>query len=1816
MIPVAPSCKLYGVVRFIPFRLWVVFLCVICAATPRLNSQIIDEPVAVPVKFSGYNPGYRGGGGVTLTLNGLVSSRSNPGHSPTLTTSLEVGKSYGVVLTRTGVISTASATFKAPAGYYFLINGVRDNKFSSSSTTARTLRLIPVDAPPAATPGAASSLASGRMRWSVSLGSLPNGNSAGTLDLVGGAISDWTDFYRPAALEFESDSPVDVTVHRATPSGGLNAIRQVAAPQVFVDVVILTATSYEIRVYHPTQATGSTYPKPLTGLPFLVYRLEQDGSPTKLRITKTSRNPSSATDTTAPVARVDYTTLERSGTYPTFTWTLIDWTQDGHPPLTREVRQWSGNTSGGHDELITQLDEDDEVVSVVDRVHTGHPWGHTPTQMIVGEVSDSPVTANTEYYTNSSHIGSYGMPRQNTSTGGAWSIMEYQAATETDKAGVVSRTFAPYLNTPATPPLIPDLNQGVVMSYAYENDAFGMPTRVTSVETKINGVLVSKSTSTYGSASANGQQLVHRTTKDQINQAGEFIQTDMSYYREDTYDEFFRGQIRMSAPSIGAKQSYIRQRGNLNTGTYAFSVQSSGKATRIGVVSGSSLSSQDAIYLTTHAGYDLADLYILPNKSTLEWTLRDAYARVVRTESHIWDGTTWQLVGWTNFEYNLNSQLVSSLSHNGDIYEAGYSGEFKTWERSATGKYVSYAYDVHGRLVATTDQGYGTQPDLVSTVEYDGAHRAIRETISSPATTETLVTERTYDLAGRVRTESRPGHGSIIYSYDPTARRSTVTAPDLTYVTTEAYIDGQAYSQTGTGTVPAYTTYGVESDGRRWTRTDVLTPTSPRWQKGWVDWLNRPIRAERPGFSGQGDFVEENLYDPTTGQLVRVNRTGTAPTLYAYDTLGARTHSALDVNQNGVIDLAGPDRVSGSDSWLAFEEGAWWAAERSFGYISAGSAAETTLGSSRRRLNGFTGTLRGESRATDVEGNIATSFTYVDRAIRTVSSEQFAPGVANPATSVAVNGQAVTSTAPDGLVSTPGYDALRRPVSAVDPRTGTYTTTYYPGTTLVHTQIDARNVTVATYTYDVLGRRIAVTDTDGKTSRVSFHPFGGVSRQWGDTAIPVSYGYDDYGQRVTQSTYRAGTAWNSATWPEATTGNADTTTWTYDEATGLLKKKTDATDRYVEYAYNVRGQPTHRYWARTVDGTPGGARVTATYTYDPVTADPVATSYNDGTPGTSLTYDRSGRPLTRTDAAGTRAYAYDPTQPWRFAGETLPAYFGGRVLTPQRNETTTATAGAWGPHTRGTVKGSQIGYALGSTADPMRDLRVLYHTANTGRLAGLEAYGPGGGHGGTGAFHYTYTANSRLVAGLHAPEAGQSATGYSLNRAYESHRDLLTSIETAWGSTAQVRYEYAYDNRARRTRAVQGGDAFEADYGDPVRTDYAYDDRGQLTAADAYLGADPQDTSRPLPGRRHAYSYDTMGNRTTSSHHSPDSTKTAGYRTNALNQYTDRDNKGVPYRGVARADAPVAVDGQLAARQERYFWDDVNFAADPAGRLFPLAAALAGAGTGGKDAVQLAYRFAFWPGATEQFDYDADGNLTEDATWTYKYDAENRLVQMERKGWTALPGAPPRQRLVFSYDYQGRRIGKTVYNLGTGTSDVQLQQDLRFIYDGWNLIAEIDATQPGLPLLRSYAWGLDLVGSLSASGGVGALVQIWDHVNDKRYVPAYDGNGNLAALFDAQAATMAAAYEYSPYGEAIRTSGTAAIAQDNPFRFSTKYTDAETGLIYYGMRYYDAKNGRFINRDPIEERGGLNLYGFCGNDGINHHDILGMLSLRGYPKTL
>lgn len=190
--------------------------------------------------------------------------------------------------------------------------------------------------------------------------------------------------------------------------------------------------------------------------------------------------------------------------------------------------------------------------------------------------------------------------------------------------------------------------------------------------------------------------------------------------------------------------------------------------------------------------------------------------------------------------------------------------------------------------------------------------------------------------------------------------------------------------------------------------------------------------------------------------------------------------------------------------------------------------------------------------------------------------------------------------------------------------------------------------------------------------------------------------------------------------------------------------------------------------------------------------------------------------------------------------------------------------------------------------------------------------------------------------------------------------------------------------------------------------------------------------------------------------------------------------------------------------------------------------------------------------------------------------SENRLVSASN-GSTVV---------TFAYDYMGRRYRKAV---GSTTN--------RFVYDGWALIREDDGT-----VTNSYVYGVDLSGSMQGAGTIGGILSA--DLNDTNVFYCCEANGNVTELADTNGTTVAT-YIYGPFGGTISQTG--ALADSNPFRFSSKYLDDQTDLYYYGLRHYNPELSRWNGRDPIGERGGLNLYGFVGNTCINKVDVLGLV---------
>ena len=205
-----------------------------------------------------------------------------------------------------------------------------------------------------------------------------------------------------------------------------------------------------------------------------------------------------------------------------------------------------------------------------------------------------------------------------------------------------------------------------------------------------------------------------------------------------------------------------------------------------------------------------------------------------------------------------------------------------------------------------------------------------------------------------------------------------------------------------------------------------------------------------------------------------------------------------------------------------------------------------------------------------------------------------------------------------------------------------------------------------------------------------------------------------------------------------------------------------------------------------------------------------------------------------------------------------------------------------------------------------------------------------------------------------------------------------------------------------------------------------------------------------------------------------------------------------------------------------------------------------------------------------QFDDDGNQTLVKTSTgiWQVTYNGENRPLRWERidqsEQSTNLSSVAlakeDRTILSMSYDRLGRRVTKN---------------DQRFVYNGYLQIADNTG--------NAYIW--------DCTEPIATRPLVWRHgVETLFYV--HDGNKNVSEVIAADS-TLAAHYEYAPFGAVALQTG--ALASVNPFRFSCEYAEDDTATVYYNYRHYEPVLGRGLVRDPIEEQGGLLIYGFGRN---------------------
>lgn len=490
-----------------------------------------------------------------------------------------------------------------------------------------------------------------------------------------------------------------------------------------------------------------------------------------------------------------------------------------------------------------------------------------------------------------------------------------------------------------------------------------------------------------------------------------------------------------------------------------------------------------------------------------------------------------------------------------------------------------------------------------------------------------------------------------------------------------------------------------------------------------------------------------------------------------------------------------------------------------------------------------------------------------------------------------------------------------------------------------------------------------------------------------------------------------------------------------------------------------------------------------------------------------------------------------------------------------------------------------------------------------------------------------------------------------LKHIVEGNRDLVASVKNTFGDTNSTdvisKYEYVNDSLARRTSVVRTGAAFASSHHDV----WQYNDRNELTQSDQFTGT-TLGQGGELNDQDRAFSYDSIGNRLSSKIGDNDdpNVPVSSYSSNSLNQYYDV----AQYSPFVKKKISHDVDGNLSLT---YAVGDIDGDGDvDITDLTTLTSHFGDTCPGTSPGTTLtAAQFV-------RADYDGDCLLTtmgdfpallgsygstQIASYAgYTWDGENRLTRVEPLARDASSGAidASLRKVEFAYDYRGRRVEKLVFkrdasnNAAWGANPIERR---RFVWNGWLMLRETIETDSAADgtfestRTKTYTWGRDLAASsqscgsglqpvtcLESAGGIGGLLSIYDDnatttgtdptADDLNYVYFYDANGNVGQLSNLSAgnasASLVAKYEYDAYGNVAASSGSYATA--NTYRFSTKPWDDETGFGYWGYRYYEARMGRWLNRDPIGELGGLNEYAGLSNAPAFVVDAAGMRCWR------
>ena len=1625
--------------------------------------------------------------------------------------------------------------------------------------------------------GASATVQLRSLHLSFPLGAAHHGRTAGSIRLDAQVPS--AGLASPGALILSSFAPKEEV--RALYSNATYP-RQIVSPDFVVDVHVISDYSYSLRYFLRTQAgtPGDNGLYPVPGAPFRTYTLSNPTeSPSDYNTLEVLDSGSGGTGS---LSRYSYNPA-------TLAWTLLrGMTIDGSFPLHKEAVVTTTNNG-----LVTKTCTIFDPANNQPKLTRAEVWDAAG--KLVQEIVDPGGLQLTTTHTYDPVTGDLLTTVDPT---GNWTKWVYDAQRR------VTHEYHAWLDTP-----LANYTQARLLQHDYtpivgssdsnHADDAHLP-RITTES--INGVTISRTWHIYQRNAQSGIRTV--TTKRAVNITGasdtpawddaanEF---ETVVYKADSFTDPFAGRISSRTGSDGQTQTYSYDTGVL------------GGTTDTSPANWTFTTGGNNSFVRTQR---MESVTGNPNGVSMRNTVTDSVVDLLGRPrlTQVREVSTQTILDATGYLLDGHGRPETTRFANGTFSTTTYEccGPFTSID--TTGVTTTYYYDRLGRPYQEIRRNRNNV-NVVLTRVYDpiGAVKSLTMA-NDPPDVPSQTTTTLYDAAGRVYEQLQDPLGSRTRTAYPSPLETRVFGPLQSDIAnpTEAdsisirYLDGRLKSLTGRANTPAlsheYATYtgtvfsgarlvhkvyqlnsgGAQTGARSDTYTDALGRVC------WTDVNSSPthrLRSQNTYSAGNPSLLLTTSHGYSTNSGASWTSMSGLRTSTTYDELNQPLLSGIDVSgTTGVPDENSTDRISKTTTGFVLLDGAWWSESKQYFYPLNNNPTSVLASTRLERLTGLggadaNGVLAGESRSIDRHGNTTKVCRYIDRANRKETTITDVPDSVENAVEVRIAGVLASSTDTYGLTTTYTHDNFDRLLEQTN-ASGTAKRSY-DSEGRIKTTTDVHNkVTNYAEFLDNTALPTKVIEPGDRITYTEYDALGRPVKVWGNHATPTWTEYDDHGRVAKLHTYQdAGLDFTQATWP-ASAGSGQVTEWVYDPLSGLVTKKKLADASSHDFTYDHDGRESTRIWARKIPGSTT-VRVTATHTYNTV-GDRYQTVYNDGTPTWWAIYQRDGVMSEQNSGPGDATaekimYGRDPAFAYELSYEARNLSNG---LLTGLNTIVERQPGGSDTSLRGRLQKLYVTPALGGFGVAWDNLGRIQYIGNTSIK-----------------YHeYEYLPNTPVV---HVMRAYAPTYGPGLRFSTTYNRGLgyrLESVVNANGAGgSMVESVYAYDDAGRITKETRADDTY---------WQHGYNHRDELTSGVKHAPL-PGDPEARVPGLNNTYTYDHAGNWVewmNGGDLQGANTRTFTYSRNDLNQYTSVSPVD-PYdvTGEAAASANVTIDGVAAQRNGLWFRGEFNAANDTTA-AYP--ANVVQVTENGVPAPLVSVNTFVGPNNTE-FDYDDDGNLTQDARWDYTWDAENRCVKIQTRA--DLPGSVPRVTLEFTYDAAGRRIRKLVKD-GAGA----VVFETRHLWHGNHLIADVDSNRVSQ---RGYVWGLDLSGRMDGAAGVGGLLMVYGFTGDYTlFNVAQDGRGNVVGLYDMVTGAKWREYEYDGFGRMVaeRKWGGPSHLDVMPFRYSTRMLDPETGLLAYHYRLYSPQMGRWLSRDPIGEAGGLHLYGMVGNNPVNYFDPLGL----------